>query len=126
MKKIVTDKAPAAIGPYSQGYISNGLVFTPGQIPIDPSTGKLKKSIEEQAHLSCLNVIAILKAAGTDQKHVIKTTCYLSDLSKFNDFNEIYEQYFPSFPARSCVEVAKLPKDVFCEIEAIAELEDKE
>lgn len=122
MKKIATEKAPAAIGPYSQGYISGNLVFTSGQIPIDPATGELKKTIAEQAEQSCRNVLEILKAAGTDADKVIKTVCYISDMDKFGEFNEVYEKFFTSRPARSCVQVARLPKDVFCEIEAVAEL----
>lgn len=122
MKVIATEKAPAAIGPYSQGYISGNLVFTSGQIPIDPATGELKSGIEEQAHQSCRNVIEILKAAGTDASRVIKTVCYISDMDQFGTFNKVYEQYFPSKPARSCVQVARLPKDVFCEVEAVAEV----
>lgn len=122
MKKIATDKAPAAIGPYSQGYIAGNLVFTSGQIPIDPATGELKSGIAEQAEQSCRNVVEILKAAGTDASKVIKTVCYISDMDRFGEFNEVYEKYFTSRPARSCVQVARLPKDVFCEIEAVAEL----
>ena len=122
MKVIATEKAPAAIGPYSQGFISGNLVFTSGQIPIDPATGTLKESIAEQAEQSCRNVIAILEEAGSDASKVIKTTCYISDMNQFTAFNEVYEKFFTSKPARSCVEVARLPKDVFCEIEAIAEL----
>lgn len=122
MKKIATEKAPAAIGPYSQGYISGNLVFTSGQIPIDPATGEIKKTIAEQAEQSCRNVLEILKAAGTDADKVIKTVCYISDMDKFGEFNEVYEKFFTSRPARSCVQVARLPKDVFCEIEAVAEL----
>ena len=123
MKIISTDKAPAAIGPYSQGYITGGLLFTSGQIPIDPSTGELKSGIEEQAEQSCKNVLAILEAAGIGADKVVKTVCYISDMNQFGAFNAVYEKYFVSKPARSCVEVARLPKDVFCEIEAIAEVE---
>jgi 2-iminobutanoate/2-iminopropanoate deaminase len=122
MTIVTTDKAPAAIGPYSQGYITGNLVFTSGQIPIDPATGELREGIEEQTEQSCRNVCEILKAAGSDAAKVVKTVCYLSDMSKFNDFNAVYEKYFTGRPARSCVEVAKLPKGAFCEIEAIAEL----
>ena len=122
MEIIATNNAPAAIGPYSQGYITGGLIFTSGQIPIDPATGVLKESIEDQADQSCRNVIEILKAAGSDASKVVKTTCFISDMSKFADFNAVYEKYFTSKPARSCVEVAKLPKGVFCEVEAIAEV----
>ena len=122
MKIIATDKAPAAIGPYSQGMITGNLVYTSGQIPIDPATGELKSGIGEQAEQSCRNVLAILEAAGTDASKVIKTVCYISDMNQFSAFNAVYEKFFISRPARSCVEVARLPKDVFCEIEAIAEL----
>ena len=117
-----TDLAPAAVGPYSQAIAANGFVFTSGQIPIDPATGEIKSGIEEQAHQSCRNVLAILKAAGTDASKVIKTVCYISDMDQFGTFNQVYEQYFTSKPARSCVQVARLPKDVFCEVEAVAEL----
>lgn len=122
MKVIATTNAPAAIGPYSQGYITGGLIYTSGQIPIDPATGELKVSIEEQAEQSCKNVIAILEAAGSSADKVVKTVCYISDMNQFGTFNAVYERYFTSRPARSCVEVARLPKDVFCEIEAIAEV----
>lgn len=122
MKAIVTKQAPAAIGPYSQGMILENLVFTSGQIPIDPATGKIPEGIKEQTKQSCMNVCHVLWAAGTDASKVVKTVCYISDMDHFSEFNEIYEQYFTSKPARSCVEVSRLPKDVFCEIEAIAEL----
>lgn len=122
MKIVATDQAPAAIGPYSQGYITGNLVFTSGQIPIDPATGELQQGIEAQSEQSCKNVLAILKAAGTDASKVVKTVCFISDMDKFGRFNAVYEKYFPSKPARSCVQVARLPKDVFCEIEAVAEL----
>ncbi len=122
MKVISTPNAPAAIGPYSQAYVTNGLLFTSGQIPIDPATGELKKTVEEQAEQSCRNVLAILEAAGTSADKVVKTVCYISDMNQFGAFNAVYEKFFTSKPARSCVEVARLPKDVFCEIEAIAEV----
>ncbi len=122
MKVVATNAAPAAIGPYSQGYITGGLVFTSGQIPIDPATGELKTGIEEQAEQSCKNVLAILEAAGTSAEKVVKTVCYISDMKQFGAFNAVYEKNYTSKPARSCVEVARLPKDVFCEIEAIAEV----
>lgn len=122
MKIISTVNAPAAIGPYSQGYITGNLVFTSGQIPIDPATGELKSGIEAQAEQSCRNVLAILEAAGTSADKVVKTVCYISDMDQFGVFNRVYERFFPSKPARSCVQVARLPKDVFCEIEAVAEL----
>ena len=120
MIKIETSNAPGAIGPYSQGFAVNGLVFTSGQIPVDPTTGDIPAGITAQAHNSCKNVQAILEAAGTDLSKVIKTTCFLADMADFAAFNEVYAQYFISKPARSCVAVKTLPKNVLCEIEAIA------
>lgn len=120
MIKIETSNAPGAIGPYSQGFAVNGLVFTSGQIPVDPATGDIPAGITAQAHNSCKNVQAILEAAGTDLGKVIKTTCFLADMADFAAFNEVYAQYFISNPARSCVAVKTLPKNVLCEIEAIA------
>ena len=121
MKVIATDKAPGAIGPYSQGYISNGFVYTSGQIPVDPATGEVPASIEEQAAQSCKNVGALLEAAGSGFDKVIKTTCFLADMDDFAAFNAVYAEFFTSKPARSCVAVKDLPKGVKCEIEAIAE-----
>lgn len=120
MLKIETASAPAAIGPYSQGYKVNGFVFTSGQIPVDPATGAIPEGIAAQAEQSCRNVQAILEAAGTDLTKVIKTTCFLSDMGDFADFNEVYARFFTMRPARSCVAVKTLPKNVLCEIEAIA------
>ena len=120
MKPIVTDKAPGAIGPYSQGYRVNGLVYTSGQIPVDPQTGEIPAGIVAQAHQSCKNIGAILEATGVDFTKVFKTTCFLADMGDFAEFNRVYEQYFVSKPARSCVAVKSLPKGVLCEIEAIA------
>ena len=120
MKPIVTDKAPGAIGPYSQGYRVNGLVYTSGQIPVDPQTGAIPTGIVAQTHQSCKNIGAILEAAGVDFTTVFKTTCFLADMGDFAEFNQVYEQYFVSKPARSCVAVKSLPKGVLCEIEAIA------
>ena len=122
MKKIITDKAPGAIGPYSQGYITGNTVYTSGQLPVDPETGTMPDTITQQAEQSCKNVIAILEAAGSNADKVFKTTCFLSDMSNFAAFNEVYAKYFTSNPARSCVAVKTLPKDALCEIEAIAEL----
>ena len=122
MKIIQTDNAPAAIGPYSQGYEVNGFVYTSGQIPVDPATGAVPEGIEAQAHQSCRNVGAILEAAGADFSKVFKTTCFLADMNDFAAFNQVYAQYFTSKPARSCVAVKALPKGVLCEIEAIAAL----
>ena len=121
MNMIHTEKAPAAIGPYSQGYEINGLVFTSGQIPVDPATGGIPEGIAAQCEQSCKNVAAILEAAGTDMEKVFKTTCFLQNMEDFAAFNEIYARYFISRPARSCVAVKTLPKGVLCEIEAIAQ-----
>ena len=121
MKVIETKNAPGAIGPYSQGFIANGFVYTSGQIPVDPDTGEVPATIEEQAVQSCKNVGAILEAAGSSYDKVIKTTCFLADMGDFAAFNEVYADYFTSKPARSCVAVKDLPKGVLCEIEAIAE-----
>ncbi len=120
MNIIETAKAPGAIGPYSQGYTANGFVFTSGQIPVDPQNGTIPEGIEAQADQSCVNVGAILEAAGTSFAKVVKTTCFLSDMSDFSAFNAVYARYFTSKPARSCVAVRELPKGVLCEIEAIA------
>lgn len=124
MKKIETEKAPAAIGPYSQAYIVNGLLHMSGQIPVDPITGEIPVGISAQAEQSCKNVGAILKAAGTDYSKVFKTTCYLADMKDFAAFNQIYARCFVENPARSCVAVRELPKGVLCEIEAVACLRD--
>jgi len=121
MKVIETAKAPAAIGPYSQGFEVNGFVFTSGQIPVNPENGEIPEGIEAQANQSCKNVGAILEAAGIGYEQVIKTTCFLADMNDFAAFNQVYAQYFTSKPARSCVAVKDLPKGVLCEIEAIAE-----
>jgi len=125
MRKIETPKAPAAIGPYSQGYVANGLVFTSGQIPIDPATGAIPDGITAQAEQSCANVAAILKQAGAGMEAVIKTTCFLANMDDFAAFNQVYAAWFVSKPARSCVAVRSLPKNVLCEIEAIAVLADQ-
>ncbi len=121
MKVIETKNAPGAIGPYSQGFISNGFVFTSGQIPVDPDTGEVPETIEEQALQSCKNVGAILEAAGSNFDKVVKATCFLADMADFAAFNSVYADYFTSKPARSCVAVRELPKGVLCEIEVIAE-----
>lgn len=123
MKVISTETAPAAIGPYSQAIVTNGLVFASGQIPVDPATGApAGDTIDTQAEQSCKNVAAILAAAGSNMTKVVKTTCFLADMADFAKFNEIYAKYFVSCPARSCVAAKALPKGVLCEIEAIAEL----
>lgn len=120
MKVIATDRAPGAIGPYSQGYEVNGFIYTSGQIPVDPDTGNIPEGISAQAEQSCKNVGAILEAAGVGFENVIKTTCFLADMGDFAAFNEAYAKYFVSKPARSCVAVKELPKGVLCEIEAVA------
>ena len=120
MKVLSTTKAPAAIGPYSQGYEANGFVFSSGQIPIVPESGEIPEGIEAQARQSCKNVGEILKAAGVGYENVIKTTCFLADMADFAAFNQVYEEYFVYKPARSCVAVKELPKGVLCEVEAVA------
>ncbi len=120
MKIIETKLAPGAIGPYSQGYIVNGFVYTSGQIPVNPETGEVSEGIAAQAEQSCKNVGAILEAAGSGYDKVFKTTCFLADMGDFAEFNKVYEKFFVSKPARSCVAVKDLPKGVLCEIEAIA------
>lgn len=120
MNVIETKNAPGAIGPYSQGYEINGLVFTSGQIPVNPADGTVPDGIAAQAEWSCRNVAAILEAAGTGMDQVVKTTCFLADMGDFAAFNEVYASYFTSKPARSCVAVKALPKGVLCEIEAVA------
>ncbi|MBQ9927500.1 MAG: RidA family protein [Lachnospiraceae bacterium] len=121
LTKVATEKAPAAIGPYSQGIIANGMLFASGQIPIIPETGAIAEGdITVQAKQVMLNVGEILKAAGTDYEHVVKTTCFLAEMADFAAFNAVYEQYFTGKPARSCVAVKQLPKDVLCEVEVIA------
>ena len=121
MQIIETTKAPGAIGPYSQGFIVNGFVYTSGQIPVNPADGSIPEGIAAQAEQSCANVGAILEAAGSGFEKVFKTTCFLADMADFAAFNEVYAKYFISKPARSCVAVKTLPKGVLCEIEAIAE-----
>lgn len=123
MKVVSTDKAPAAIGPYSQAMILNGVVFTSGQIPIDPATGEITAmTIEEQAEQVMKNLGEVLKEAGSSYEKTVKTTCFLSDMGNFAAFNEVYGKYFTGKPARSCVAVKTLPKNVLCEVEAIAEI----
>ena len=123
MKEIIaTDKAPSAIGPYSQGIKANGFVFTSGQIPLDPATGAFPEGIKAQTRQSLLNVKAILEKAGTSIDKVIKTTVFLSDMNNFAAMNEVYAEIFGSsnHPSRSAVQVARLPKDALVEIEVIA------
>ena len=123
MKKIETSNAPAAIGPYSQGYIVNGLLFTSGQIPLNPATGEIVgTTIEEQTHQVMKNLGALLEAAGISYGNVVKTTCFLADMDDFAAFNAVYAQYMTEKPARSCVAVKTLPKNVLCEVELIAEV----
>ncbi|MBR0596434.1 RidA family protein [Sinanaerobacter chloroacetimidivorans] len=120
MKLINTEKAPGAIGPYSQGFSVNGVVYTSGQIPVNPESGSVPEGIEAQADQSCKNVGAILEASDSNFNKVFKTTCFLADMEDFASFNKVYAKYFTSNPARSCVAVNTLPKGVLCEIEAIA------
>ena len=122
MTVISTPNAPAAIGPYSQGMIAGNLVFCSGQIPVDPATGNIPEGITAQAEQSCRNVAAVLAAAGSDATRVIKAPCFIADMADFAAFNEVYAKYFTGKPARSCCAVKPLPKNVLCEIEAIAEL----
>ena len=121
MKTLETKNAPAAIGPYSQAKMVGNFVFASGQIPVDPATGEVAgDKIETQAEQSCKNVGAILEEAGLTFDNVVKTTCFLADMADFAAFNAVYEKYFTSKPARSCVAVKQLPKNVLCEVEAIA------
>lgn len=123
MKVISTKKAPAAIGPYSQAYIAGPFLFTSGQVGFLPETGKKAgETIEEQTEQVMKNIAALLKKAGTDFDHVVKTTCFLADMGDFATFNGIYEKYFTSKPARSCVAVKDLPKGMLCEVELVAYL----
>ena len=124
MKTISTDKAPAAVGPYSQAKVIGGLLFASGQIPLNPATGTVVEGgIVEQTEQVCKNIEAVLTEAGTDFSKVVKTTCFLSDMNDFVPFNEVYQTAFKEeFPARSAVEVSRLPRDVKVEIEVIAEI----
>lgn len=123
MEYVSTNNAPGAIGPYSQAVKANGMLFTSGQIAINPSTNTAEaKTIEEQTTQVCENLKAVVEAAGTSMDKVVKTVCFLADIHDFAAFNEIYGSYFVSKPARSCVAVKDLPKGVLCEIELIAEL----
>lgn len=125
MKKIHTDRAPAAVGPYSQAVEINGMIYTSGQIALDPATGELiGETIEEQAEQVMKNLTAVLEAAGTDPGNAVKTMCFLTDIGDFAAFNEIYAKYFTGKPARSCVEVSALPKGAICEVEVIATAEE--
>lgn len=125
MKVIATEKAPKALGPYSQGYVHGGIFYSAGQIPINPATDTIEAiTIEEQTEQVCKNLAAVLDAAGSSFDNVIKTTCFLANMEDFATFNEVYAKYFVSKPARSCVAVKTLPKNVLCEIELIAVVED--
>lgn len=125
MKVVSTEKAPAALGPYSQGYVHNGMLYTAGQVPINPATGTVEATtIEGQTEQVCKNLAAVLEEAGTGFDKVLKTTCFLSDMEDFAAFNEVYAKYFTSKPARSCVAVKTLPKNVLCEVELIAVVEE--
>ena len=123
MKTIHPDQAPAAVGPYSQAIEANGVLYCSGQIAINPAEGKIvATTIEEQAEQCCRNVEAVLKEAGTDMRHVIKTTCFLAEIADFKAFNEVYAKHFVSKPARSCVAVKDLPAGALCEVEVTAVL----
>ena len=123
MKTVFTENAPAAIGPYSQAKIVGNLVFTSGQIPVNPATSQIESTtVEGQTKQVCENVAALLKASGSSIEKVIKTVCFLSDMKDFAAFNAVYEQYFTTKPARSCVAVRDIPKNSLVEIEAIAEI----
>ena len=123
MQQVITKNAPEAIGPYSQAQIAGNFVFASGQIPINPATGEIPSSLEEQANQVFTNVKALLEAAGTDISKTVKTSVFIKDMNDFGKINEIYANYFTKpYPARSCVEVARLPKDVYLECEVIAEL----
>ena len=122
MKVVETKNAPGAFGPYSQAFVTNGFVFASGQIPVNPETGEIPEGIEAQAAQSCKNVGAVLEAAGSGFDKVVKTTCFLADMNDFAAFNDIYGKYFTSRPARSCVAVKTLPKNVLAEVEVVAEV----
>ena len=122
IRKVHTDQAPAAIGPYSQAVVAGELIFTSGQIALNPETGLLEgETVTEQTHRVCRNLQAVLAAAGSSIKHTIKTVCYLSDMADFAAFNEVYAQYFTEKPARSCVAAKALPKGALVEVEVIAQ-----
>ena len=123
MKVVYTEKAPAAIGPYSQAMILNGVLFTSGQIPVNPATGEINgDTIETQAEQVMKNLGEVLKEAGSSFEKAVKTTCFLADMGDFAKFNEVYAKYFVNKPARACVAVKTLPKNVLCEVEVIAEV----
>ena len=125
MKPVATEKAPKALGPYSQGYVHNGILYSAGQIAINPETNTVEAvTIEEQTEQVCKNLGEVLRAAGSSFDKVLKTTCFLSDMGDFAAFNEVYRKYFTSKPARSCVAVKTLPKNLLCEVEVIAVVEE--
>ena len=125
MKPVATEKAPKALGPYSQGYVHNGILYSAGQIAINPETNTVEAvTIEEQTEQVCKNLGEVLRAAGSSFDKVLKTTCFLSDMGDFAAFNEVYGKYFTSKPARSCVAVKTLPKSLLCEVEVIAVVEE--
>ena len=125
MKIVATEKAPKALGPYSQGYVHNGVLYTAGQIAINPEVNDVEATtIEAQTEQVCKNLGEVLKEAGTSFDKVLKTTCFLADMSDFAAFNEVYGKYFTSKPARSCVAVKTLPKGVLCEVEFIAAVDE--
>ena len=125
MKIVATEKAPKALGPYSQGYVHNGVLYTAGQIAINPEVNDVEATtIEAQTEQVCKNLGEVLKEAGTSFDKVLKTTCFLADMSDFAAFNEVYGKYLTSKPARSCVAVKTLPKGVLCEVELIAAVEE--
>ena len=123
MKIIHTDAAPAAVGPYSQAMVTGGMVYTSGQIALDPATGALVGTdVTAQTHQVMRNLAAVLAAAGTGLDRVVKTTCFLTDIADFAAFNAVYAEYFPNKPARSCIGVKELPKGAICEVECVAEV----
>ena len=125
MKPVATEKAPKALGPYSQGYVHNGILYSAGQIAINPETNTVEAvTIEEQTEQVCKTLGEVLRAAGSSFDKVLKTTCFLSDMGDFAAFNEVYGKYFTSKPARSCVAVKTLPKNLLCEVEVIAVVEE--
>ncbi len=122
--KVETNKAPKAIGPYSQAVVVGNLIFTSGQIPLNPQTGVLMgNDIKEQTHRVCQNLKVVLEASGSSLENAVKTVCYLSDMTNFSEFNEVYAQYFTQKPARSCVAVKELPKGALVEVDVVAEKE---
>lgn len=125
MRIVATKKAPEALGPYSQGYVHNGIFYSAGQIPINPEVNEVEAiTVEEQTEQVCKNLGAVLEAAGTSFDNVIKTTCFLSDMKNFAAFNSVYAKYFTSKPSRSCVAVKELPNGVLCEVELIAAVDE--